>query len=92
MARQFFHIVTVAPRGNFCCDFPIDMLRYDGLSPYQETDSSEIYRAIQGHYAHDGNELKVRLVRIAEKKWKPTLGRWDSFLWQVVAHEMRQYG
>ena len=60
-------------------EFPIDMLRYDRLTPHNQTDSAEIH----------GTELAeprdVNLYREAELDWKPTYARWRSFGWEVKA-------
>lgn len=81
MAKLYEIVVTVAPaRGR--PDFPVDMLRYDGLVPNREQDSYTIGRAREERVP--GEAMQVELRRYAERNWKPTDGRWDSFGWRVV--------
>lgn len=79
--KLFEIIVTVRPR-NGRPDFPIDMLRYDGLHPYRETDSYAIARSREERTP--GPSMEIELVRYAPKSWMPTNGRWDSFGWAVA--------
>lgn len=82
MPKQFQHIVSVEGKGAF----PIDMLRYDGVTPRHESDSSKIgaYGAIDADSA-----VVVELFCLAEKGWLPTYERWKSFRWKVVGHEIK---
>jgi len=84
MAKQYTHIFTVEGKYNF----PLDMIRYDRCFFYSESDS----------YAADGTirsfpeeRVQVTLTKDAPKSWVPTSGRWESFLWKVVSHKVRQY-
>lgn len=74
------HIVRV--RGTSA--FPIDMLRYDRLSPETEADSLKIENSII-----DMQGCDVRLVREAPERWKPAGGRWKSFGYRVELHVTR---
>jgi hypothetical protein len=47
--------------------FPTDMLRYDRAK-------------VVSHYRPSDTE---RMVYVIEGEVKPTVGRWNSFLWQV---------
>ena len=89
--KLYTHHVKVRPRDNYAFDFPIDMLRYDGLCPLHEADSGKIAECF-GHGSRSGYEVDadfvIELVRRAEKFWKPTEARWQSFLWLVVEHEV----
>jgi len=89
--KLYTHHVKVRPIGNFTCDFPIDMLRYDGLCPLHETDSAKISDCF-GHGSRTGSLIEddfvIELMKRAEKFWKPTEARWQSFLWLVVGHEV----
>ena len=78
VVRWFNVKYTVAGSGSF----PIDMLRYDTSFPEHETESLRL---------EDRNRLQERrevdLVHRGEKEWSPTVGRWNSFGWGVVAIE-----
>lgn len=88
MAKTFRHVVTVQSRGrNRPYPFPIDMLRYDELHPRSEADSGKITRTF-GKYAVPPTDTieMIDLVREAPKNWTPTSARWESFVYEVVAH------
>lgn len=51
-------------------DFPVDMLRYDGVYPASEKDSGIII-----------NSHESRTVEVEGRGC--TVRRWDSFLWRV---------
>lgn len=72
------HKFKVQGRGHF----PIDMLRYDSCFPYSGTDSGEIQSRLERRPA----EGVIELGAYHNKNWKPTTGRWDSFLWKVIEH------
>lgn len=79
-------IVAVRPQTRIPLNFPIDMLRYDGLHPYREEDSGKIYRAINEAEPWEGTD-EVRTVLLAGTKnpgWNPKKERWLSFGWSVV--------
>jgi hypothetical protein len=65
--------------------FPIDMLRYDCVYPSRETDSHVIERLGTGYNLEELGEQEVTVERMAEPKWKPTEGRWESRGWKVKA-------
>lgn len=64
--------------------FPIDMLRYDNLVPDAESDSGVIARDYHFRNGERAERVTVVLRRYAEKSWRPTDGRWQSFGWKVV--------
>jgi hypothetical protein len=85
MALHLRHF-TVRGRG----EFPLDMLRYESCWPY----SGEDVAHIEPSYATAQNreELamrEVRLCKYASSKRGPfvTIGRWDSFNWQVIKED-----
>ena len=86
MPHTYIHLLVVQGRGIF----PIDMLRYDKLTPYTERDSTEIAASLTTHI--DGYALRtITLQRTCDnKRWRPTEGRWHSFLWSVLAHDTRR--
>jgi hypothetical protein len=71
---------TVAGNGAF----PLDMLRYDGSYPYQQTDSSAMV------YDRSFTKLKdskreVTLEKLVDARvWQPSYERWVSFGWKVI--------
>lgn len=70
---------TANGKGNF----PIDMLRYDVAQPFGEEDSNTIAYSM---HAGPWTEHEVELVSLRKP---PTEGRWSSFGWNVVVHEVR---
>ena len=60
--------------------FPVDMLRYDQAFPADHVSVENI-----------GNEdRKKRVVTLAAyhpRYWTPTIGRWESFSWNVISHK-----
>ncbi len=88
MAKQFRHIVKVRARGKIGITFPIDMLRYDGLHPRSEEDSGKIERSMGRFGVAPMSDIgEIELVKDAPKNWRPTNGRWESFVWRVVSHK-----
>lgn len=75
--EQFFRV-----RGSG--QFPYDMLRYDHCFPCEEDQSSLLSR-------DDAGELReVDLMRyVATRDDFPTIGRWQSFCWDVIAATIR---
>lgn len=58
--------------------FPIDMLRYDACTPATEEDSHTIERTLS-HENEGAVEVTLRFRTL------PTVARWASFGWTVVA-------
>ncbi len=59
--------------------FPYDMLRYDRCWPATEEDS---------HMMHWNAAREIRLSTASydgNNQSAPTIGRWNSFLWRVIA-------
>lgn len=86
MKRTYCHILTVT--GNFC--FPIDMLRYDRCTPYQEEDSGRIATTMmfKRTMLDEGKQI-VKVMKVTDSKipqW--TIGRWQSFGWFEVKREI----
>ena len=66
---------TVEGRGSF----PIDMLRYDSCWPASESrDSFEITASTRPR----SGRMKRRITLLGLRE--PTVGRWESFGWNVV--------
>lgn len=60
-------------------DFPFDMLRYDSCWPYQSDDAARMGRR------HD-RDVNIQRTRVVMQGYeKPTVERWASFNWRVVA-------
>lgn len=64
--------------------FPIDMLRYDGAYPANETASGIIdnYMSVDRHPADAAANRPVELV--ATHNGCPNARRWESFNWKVT--------
>lgn len=85
MPNMIQHIVEVKGR----VAFPLDMLRYDALAPYNSMDANKIEASIC-HSASQREIGTIVLYRWAERRWTPTYDRWKSFLWEVTKHEVRK--
>ena len=80
MASRLFRI-TVSGVGRF----PLDMLRYDGCYPETGADVSALDRSLSAGF----EPSEVKLLHLDDnKKWVPTEGRWQSFLWKVIKTEV----
>lgn len=88
MAEMFKHEVTVEPEGGFAFSFPIDMLRYDCCYPRNGEDSARIISATSPILNRRG-KVRVSVMTVANKGWKPTVARWRSFGWRVVEHRVQ---
>lgn len=77
------YLYTVTNEGRSWFGFPIDMLRYDRCTPFQESDSTEIMLTFQADIRHDRREANkpFRIEVVGTKK--PTMLRWLSFGWKV---------
>lgn len=61
--------------------FPVDMLRYDCCFPLSGDDAENII----AHSAEE-SEHSLRKVRLVSNTlWRPTVDRWSSFGWVVLA-------
>lgn len=68
--------------------FPLDMLRYERCTFDGESDARTAQRSIE----HQGTpeQFTVALIKQgARADWYPTVGRWQSFGWQVHVNTMR---
>lgn len=84
-------------------NFPLDMLRYDACYPASNSNPdavSEIGLSLDIHYKmlyeqeHKVDRIfEVELVRQGSCKegCKPTVGRWESFGWTVVAQHSEKW-
>ena len=88
MAKLHTIRVVVQQRGTLFVPFPIDMLRYDGVSPNSEADSGEINRSFNSRrYGSENKEpivVTVKKLSHGSKKWLPESARWESFGWEVI--------
>jgi hypothetical protein len=92
MTRVRLHIVTVYPKTRDtgrALAFPLDMLRYDRLAPYTESDSGKIEASVREYRAPQAPGIQLLHVGRPDSWHGPTEGRWESFGWQVVAVEDR---
>lgn len=69
-------------RGSY--PFPVDMLRYDACWPATETDSFLLHGVIEAV-----SPVKVVEITLATYAERSTPGRWESGLWKVTNHEVR---
>ena len=88
MAKQFTHTVKVVGFMGKSFPFPVDMLRYDDLAPANETDSKAIERSITPQPT-TGSPVVYTLKRQAPVAWKPTSARWESFMFNILSHEVK---
>jgi len=64
--------------------FPLDMLRYDACWPVTGEDAAEMEDSI--HRRRDpksGLMIRRRIKLTTSNESAPTVGRWESFLWEV---------
>jgi hypothetical protein len=76
--RVYLHKFRVRGVGQF----PLDMLRYDRCFPDTGDDAAGL---------HSDCRIRREITLIAanrEPYWKPTEGRWSSFLWSVVKEKV----
>ncbi len=66
------------------------MLRYDRLTPDSELDSGKINESVS-NFGRDEAIGYFVLCREADRNWTPTEGRWESFMYEVMAHTVRDY-
>lgn len=76
--------------------FPIDMLRYDGCYPATEADSAAITRSffpidMLGRDDQRGRHITLE-KHSTRRRWEPTYGRWNSFLWHVDENDRTEDG
>ena len=76
------YVVAVQP-GRPGRSFPIDMLRYDRAIPESEQDSAFISSSMQPR------SVSQRTIRLVMPR-QPTLARWESFGWKVIAVDERR--
>jgi len=98
MAKTYTHRYVVAPARAMVSPFPIDMLRYDRSFPESATDVDKIHETII-YYADENapcfmtsfkkpNYYHIHLIHEGPRNWYPTDGRWASFDWELIRHEI----
>lgn len=60
--------------------FPVDMLRYDSCTPWNETDSHRV--GTEDDHGRAPREITLR--RFSRSGEPATTGRWNSFGWTIV--------
>jgi hypothetical protein len=74
--------------------FPIDMLRYDHCYPVGSRSIEAMMRGNKIPAKHsvelamEVTTTKSNATRLVEEKLAPTVGRWNSFSWEVSNVEM----
>lgn len=77
MNKRYDYVFVVEGSGQF----PLDMLRRDKAHPLSESDANRAQ-----HPGAPGSLRRVTLERVgAERWWTPTVGRWESFGFRLVA-------
>jgi hypothetical protein len=73
-AKYYAYTFTVSGGGRF----PVDMLRYDSCAPLRQTD-------VTAAFVNKDERRSVDLIgfRSVGTRLEPTVGRWESFGWQV---------
>lgn len=77
--RPIVSTFTVSGR----CDFPFDMLRYDGAYPASEQEAKKLQsfcQDIRENRAVERFSVELRTCH----NFAPTPRRWESFLWKVT--------
>ncbi len=64
--------------------FPTDMLRYDSCCPATESDSYEVDRERDVIFSSTVRTILLRRFTL-EPNREPTVGRWNSFGWTILA-------
>lgn len=61
--------------------FPVDMLRYDGLFPFAQSDAMKIAQSFGP--GRETARVEVELNGVKDPEWTPTVARWDTFGYKV---------
>ena len=88
MAAQLW-IHTIVVEGNLT--FPLDMLRYDRVSPSTSQDIEKVFPDHELPVTERFATRRVVLIAFNTKLWSPTADRWRSFGWRVVSHTKRAW-
>jgi hypothetical protein len=78
MAKKIY-IFEVEGRGYF----PYDMLRYDRCWPHTQEDTPKLDSFM-------GTEQRKRSITLMSETKPPTVKRWESFGWRVIAQSERK--
>lgn len=83
MAKEWIITFTMEATGLSC--LPLDMMRYDRVTPLGQNDVSEL-SCIDIPREKDEKPMRVEFLHTAhgEKNWKPTEERWITFGWKLV--------
>jgi hypothetical protein len=65
--------------------FPTDMLRYDQCWPAREAEDSVQLAEAMILRRHMDTNRKRQVTLVTNKTTAPTVGRWQSFGWKVIA-------
>lgn len=85
-ALKYQYYACVRPRvPGMVPAFPIDMLRYDRCTPYNEIDSNKIIRTFNERGEITDITFTIVVTKFSEKSneepW--TVARWQSFGWEI---------
>ena len=68
-----------------CGCFPLDMLRYDGCYPRSSDDVCNMHVDRTSPLAREVSTVELVMMGATREEAQPTLGRWASFGFPVVA-------
>ena len=83
MQKMYSHIFSV--KGVF--PFPTDMLRYDQCFPRTSDSAVDMVTTFD---RRNSEAITIELIHYGIRDWKPTVGRWRSFGWEVIDHKGRR--
>jgi hypothetical protein len=83
MSKNYIITFTVEATGVAC--MPLDMMRYDRVTPRSQEDVGEL-ACIDIPREEGEPPMKVEFVRQShgDREWSPNVDRWRSFGWKVV--------
>ncbi|MGW8181735.1 MAG: hypothetical protein ACWGQW_23640 [bacterium] len=84
MAKEWSIRFTIVPTSGFNAPcVPLEMMRYDRCTPFEQADVSELACLEVG--IADESIAPIQMVHYehGNKNWKPTEARWRSFGWMV---------
>lgn len=70
--------------------FPVDMLRYDGSSPYSEQDSNRVVSSLCTIEQLQYRRVIVLIKYNGYSRWTPNAAKWESFGWEVTSVEEKR--
>lgn len=83
MAKNWTITFTMEATGLAC--MPLDMMRYDRVTPLMQKDVGEL-ACVDVPREENDPPMQVDFIRHShgDKNWKPNVDRWRSFGWRLV--------